>query len=40
VIELRHERYGELIVEVADVGAAVQMIRPYVQGTTGQGTAV
>ncbi len=39
VIELRHEKYGELIVEVADVAVAVEMIRPYIQATTGQGTA-
>ena len=32
VIELRDERYGELIVEVADVAAAVNLIEPYVQG--------
>lgn len=38
VIELRHERYGELIVEVADPAAAVQLIQSYLQGTTGQGS--
>jgi hypothetical protein len=32
VIELTHEKYAELIVEVADPGAAVEMIRPYCQG--------
>jgi len=33
VIELRDERYGELIVEVADPTAAVELIRPHVQGS-------
>lgn len=35
VIELRDERYGELIVEVADPAAAVQLLAPYIQGTAG-----
>jgi hypothetical protein len=39
VIELRHEKYGELIVEVRDPGAAVEMIQPYCRGESGQGTA-
>ncbi len=32
VIELDDERYGELIVEVADPDAAVNLIRPYAHG--------
>ncbi len=35
VIELHDERYGELIVEVADVAGAVQLIRQNTQGTAG-----
>jgi hypothetical protein len=35
VIDLRDERYGELIVEVADPAAAVQLIQPYCQGASG-----
>lgn len=35
VIDLRHERYAELIVEVADPAAAVQLIQLYSQGTAG-----
>lgn len=35
VIELHDERYGELIVEVADVAAAVQLIQQYCPGTKG-----
>jgi hypothetical protein len=35
VIDLRDERYGELIVEVADPSAAVQLLSPYCQGTAG-----
>ena len=31
VIELRNERYGELIVEVADPATALQLIQPLVQ---------
>lgn len=38
VIGLRHERYSELIVEVADVAAAVQMIQAHIQGTAGPET--
>ena len=32
VIDLRDERYGQLVVEVADPDAAVQLIQPYCQG--------
>ena len=32
VIDLRDERYGQLVVEVADPEAAVQLIQPYCQG--------
>ena len=32
VIDLRDERYGQLVVEVADPEAAVQLIQPYRQG--------
>jgi hypothetical protein len=35
VIELHDERYGELIVEVADVAAAVRLIQSYAQGSQG-----
>jgi hypothetical protein len=35
VIDLQDERYGELIVEVADPAAAVELIQPYCQGTSG-----
>jgi hypothetical protein len=34
VIDLRHERYAELIVEVADPAAAVALLQPYCQGST------
>jgi len=34
VIELRDERYNELIVEVADVNAAVEMIKGRIAGGT------
>ena len=34
VIDLHDERYGELIVEVADPAAAVQLIKPHCQGTS------
>ena len=34
VIDLRDERYAELIVEVADPAAAVELIRPYCQGSS------
>jgi hypothetical protein len=33
VIELRDERYRQLVVEVADTNAAVQLIQPYCQGS-------
>lgn len=35
VIDLRHERYAELIVEVMDPTVAVQLIQPYCQSTAG-----
>jgi hypothetical protein len=35
VIDLRDERYSELIVEVTDPAAAVQLLAPYCQGTSG-----
>lgn len=38
VIDLRDERYGELIVEVADPVAAVELIQPYCLGNAGLGS--
>jgi hypothetical protein len=35
VIDLRHEKYAELIVEVADPAAAVGMIQPYCRSAAG-----
>jgi hypothetical protein len=35
VIDLRNERYSELIVEVADPAAAVQLIQPHCRGAAG-----
>lgn len=35
VIALHDERYGELVVEVADPAAAVERIRPYCTGSAG-----
>jgi len=35
VIDLRNERYGELIVEVADPAAAAELIRSHSPGSTG-----
>jgi hypothetical protein len=35
VIDLHHERYAQLIVEVADPAAAVQLIEPYCQKAGG-----
>lgn len=35
VIDLNHEKYGQLIVEVADPAAAVQRIQPYCQSSAG-----
>jgi hypothetical protein len=35
VLDLRHDKYAELIVEVADPAAAVKLIQPYCQGAAG-----
>ncbi len=35
VIDLRDERYNELIVEVANPEAAVKLVEPYCQGNSG-----